>query len=168
MPVVSAEGFLPDRLLCVVGEYPEGVEGRYEVIQFRAGVSLGGCHIGVTSREVGHKSVQRLSFCGAPVEEGQQGAVFDRLAFHLQPIVALHVPEQRGCEVSAVHEEEGSWNVSQPGQNVIIRRPPFFEMRHGTPGAPLLRGEQQDGGCVAPPPAYPRGPEYVGGFRFEV
>ena len=70
-PVVSVERFLLDRLPCVVKEYPVVGEGRYAVIPLRAGVSLGGPYKGVTPGELGHKSVQQGSICGAPVEEGQ-------------------------------------------------------------------------------------------------
>ena len=70
-PVVSVERVLPDRLPCVVREYPVIVEGRYEVNPLRPEVSLGGRHIGVTSGGVGHKSVPPASICGSPVEEGQ-------------------------------------------------------------------------------------------------
>ena len=36
-----------------------------------------------------------------------------------------------------------------PGKGFIVHRASFFELRHGKPGAPLLRGEPPDGGCVA-------------------
>ena len=61
------------------------VEGRYEVMSRRAVLPLGGRHFGVTPREVGHKSIQTALVCGAPVEEGQQGAVGDRLPLHSSP-----------------------------------------------------------------------------------
>ena len=64
-PVVSAELFLSDRLSCVVREYPVVAEGRYEVTPLRAGLSLAGYHIGVTSGEFGHKSVHPASICVA-------------------------------------------------------------------------------------------------------
>ena len=71
-PLVPTECFLVDCLPLVVGEYPVVVEGRYEVIPGLAGVSLGGCHIGVTPGEWGHKSVPPAPVCGAPVEEGPE------------------------------------------------------------------------------------------------
>ena len=65
VPVVSAERFLSDCPPCVIMENPVVVEGRYEVIPLRAGVSLGCCHIGVRSGELEHKSVPPASICGA-------------------------------------------------------------------------------------------------------
>ena len=74
--------------------------------------------------------------------EGQQGAVGDRLPSHLWPVVAVQLPVQRSGEVSGGHEEQGSWKVTQRGQGVVVRRPSFFEMRHGQPGVPVpLQGE---------------------------
>ena len=57
VPVVPTECFLADCVPQVVGEYLVLVQGRYKVIPRRAGVPLGGRHIGVTPAEVGHKSV---------------------------------------------------------------------------------------------------------------
>ena len=125
-PVVSAERSLPDRLPCVGGEYPVVMQGRYEVNPLRAGVSLGGRHIGVTSDEVGHKSVPSASLCDAPVGEGQQGVVCNHLPSHLHPVVAVQLSAQRGGGVGGEHEEQRSCNVTQQGQGVIVCRPPFF------------------------------------------
>ena len=137
-PVVSVERFLPDRLPCVVGDWPVVVEGRYEISPLRAGLPLDGRHIGVTLSEFGHKNLPSAIICGAPVKVGQQGALCNRLLSRLQPVVAVQLPAQRSGEVSGEHEEQGSRNVTQPGQGVIVRRPPFFEMPHGKPDAPLL------------------------------
>ena len=167
-PVVSTKCFLPDRLPRVVGEYAVVGKGRYEVIPRQAGMLLEGRHIGVTPGEVGHKSVSPAPVCGALVEEGQQGAVGDRLPAHSQPAAALQLPAQRGGEVGGEHEEQVSWNVAQPEQGVIVGRPPFFEMRHGEPGAPVLWREPPDGGCVASPFVYLLGSEHVGGVGQEV
>ena len=166
-PVVPTEHFLPDCLPRVVGEYPMVVEGRYEVTPRRAGVPLGGRHIGVTPGEVGHKSVPPALVCGALVGEGQQGAVRDRLPPNPQPAAAVQLRAQHSGEVGGEHEEQGSWNVAQPGQGVSVRRPLLFEMRHGEPRVPVFWREQPDGGCVAPPCAYLRGSEHVGGPEHE-
>ena len=141
------------------------LEGSYKVIPLQAGVSLGGPHIGVKPGEVGHKIVPTASICGAPVEEGQQGAVRDRLSPDLPHVEAIQLPVQRGGKVGGDHEEQGSWNLAQPGQGVIVCRPPPFQMRHGKPGARFLAREAPDGGCVAPPRAYLCGLKYVGGVE---
>ena len=150
-PVVPIERFLPDRLPRVVREYPVVVEGRYEVSPRRAGVPLGGRAIGVMPGEVGHKSVPPAPVCGVLVEVGQQGAVRDRLQAHPQPAAAVQLPAQRGGKVCWEHQEQGSWNVAEPGQGVIVRRPLFHEMRHSEPGAPVLWREPPESGCVTSP-----------------
>ena len=99
-------------------------EGRYGVIPLRAGVSLGGRHIGVTSGAVGHKSVRPASICGAPEEEDQQGVVCNRLPSHLEPVVAVQLPAQRGGKVPEEHEEQGSWNSTQDRTSLYVG-PPF-------------------------------------------
>ena len=104
-PVVSAERLLLDRLPRIIGEYPVGVEGRYEVTAFRAGVPLGGRHIGVTPGEVWYESIPPASIRVAPVEKDQQGAVSDHLPSHPQPVVAVHLTAQRNGEVGGEHEE---------------------------------------------------------------
>ena len=81
-------------------------------------MSLGGRHKGVTSGDLGHKSVPRASICGALVEEGQQAAVCDPLSSHLPPVVAVQLPAQCGSEVGAEHEEQGSWNVRNAGKGL--------------------------------------------------
>ena len=60
-------------------------------------------------------------------------------------------------------------SVSQSDQSgrTIVRRPPFYEMRHSEPGAPFLWKEAPDGGWVAPPCVYHRGLEHVGGEGVE-
>ena len=166
-PVVLTEGFLSDRLPCVFGEYPAVVEGRNQVIAHRAGVPLWGRHIGVTPAEPGHKSVPQASFNGAPSGEVQQGVVRNHLRPHLQLVAAVQLPAQRGGKFGGEHEEQGSWNVAQPAQAVIVCRPQFFEMCHSKPGAPVLRREPPDNGCVASPCVYLCGSEYVGGVRDE-
>ena len=102
------------------------VEGRYEVIRRRAGLPRGGPHIGPTPGEVGHKSIPPAPVCGTPVNEGQQGAVCDHLPPHPQPVAAVQLRTQRGGEAGGEHEEQGSWNVAQPGQGVILLRFPLF------------------------------------------
>ena len=67
------------------------VEGRYEVIPFRAGVPLGVRHIAVTPGEVAYKSFPSASISVAPVEEGKQGAVGDPTPPHPQPVVAVQL-----------------------------------------------------------------------------
>ena len=114
-PLVPTERFLPDRLQRVVGEYPVVVEGRYEVIPHRAGVSLGGCHIGVMIGEVGHKSVPPAPVCGALVQEGQHGAVRDRLPPKPQPDAAVQLLAQCGGEVGGEHEEQGTLECRPAG-----------------------------------------------------
>ena len=91
-PVVPTECSLADCVPRVVGEYPVVVKGRYEVIPHRGGVPFGGRHIGVTPGEVGHKSVPPALVCRVPVEEGQQGAVCDRLPSYSQPVAAVQLP----------------------------------------------------------------------------
>ena len=55
----------------------------------------------------------------------------------------------------------GPWNVAQPGQGVVVRRPCNFEMRHGEPGSPAFRGEPSDGGRVMSLGVYLCGSEHV-------
>ena len=76
---------------------------------------------------MGHKSVPTASICGAPVEESQQSAVRDRLRSHLQPMATVQLVAQRGGEVGGEREKQGPWNVAQPGQGVIVCRPPFLK-----------------------------------------
>ena len=166
-PIDPTDRFLQERLPRVVREYLVVVEGPYEVIPGRAGVPLGGCHIGVTSGEVTHKSVSSAPVLGAPVEEGQQGAVRDRLPAEPAPPAAVQLPAQRGGEVSGEHDEQGPWNVAQPGQHVIARRPLFYEARHSEPGAPVLWRERPVGGCVAPQCVCLGGSEQVCGLEHE-
>ena len=67
--------------------------------------------------------------------------------------------------MSGEHEEQGPLGVAQPGQGVVVYRPPSFEVRHGELGGPVLWGLPSDGGRVVSPFAYPRSPEYVGGVK---
>ena len=66
-PVVPSKCFLVDCLPRDVREYTVIVGGRYEVIPRRARVPLGGCHIGLTPQEGGHKSVLPALVCSVPV-----------------------------------------------------------------------------------------------------
>ena len=63
------------------------------------------------------------------------------------------------------HEEQGPLGVAQPGQGVVVYRPPSFEVRHGELGGPVLRGVPPDGGRSVSPRAYLRSPEHVGGVK---
>ena len=58
---------------------------------------------------------------------------------------------QRGCKVRGEHEEQGLLGVAQPGQVVVVYRPPSFEVRHGELGGPVLWGVPSDGGRVVSP-----------------
>ena len=60
---------------------------------------------------------------------------------------------------------KGPWGVAQPGQGVVVYRPPRFEVRHGELGGPVLWGLPPDGGRSVSPRAYLRGPEHVGGVK---
>ena len=117
--------------------------------------------------EVQHKSVPAASVRDVRVEEGQQGAVRDRLPPYPQPIPPVQVPVQRGCKVSGEHEEQGPRIVAQSGQSIIVREAPVFETRHSEPGGPTFRGQPPDGGCVAPTCVYLRGLEHVRGVEHE-
>ena len=80
---------------------------------------------------MGYKSVPSAAICVAPVEEGQQGAVGEHLPSHPQPVAAVQLTAQRDGEVGGELEVYGSWKVTQPGQCVIVRGPPFLEIPHG-------------------------------------
>ena len=64
---------------------------------------------------------------GVPVEEGQQGAVRDRFPPHPQPFAAVQLLAQRGCDTGGEHEEQGPLCVAQPGQGVVVYRPPALK-----------------------------------------
>ena len=117
--------------------------------------------------EVGHKTVPLAPVSDVPVEEGQQGAISDRLPPYPQPVAAVQLLAQRGGKVGGEHEEQGPPNVAQSGQGVIVRRSPVFEMRHCEPASPAFRGEPPDGGRVAPPCVYLGRLEHVGGVEHE-
>ena len=55
--------------------------------------------------------------------------------------------------------------MAQPGQGVVVYRPPSFEVRHGELGGPVLWGVPSDVGRRVSPFAYLRSPEYVGGMK---
>ena len=102
-PIVPTECFLADCLPRAAGEYSVVVEGRDEVIPRRAGMPLGGHHIGVTRGEVGQKSVPPALVCSASVAEGQQCAVGNRPSPHCQPVAAVQLQAQRGGDVVGEH-----------------------------------------------------------------
>ena len=81
------------------------LEGRYEVITFRAGLPLGGRDIGATPGEVGYESVPSATIRVAPAEGDQQGALGDRLPPHPQPVMAVQLTAQRNAEVGGEREE---------------------------------------------------------------
>ena len=140
-PVVLAKRLPLDLLPRVVGEDPVVVEGGDEVVSRRAGVPLGGgCHVHVAPGEVGRRRIPSAPVRGVSVEEGQQGAVRDCLPSHSQPFAAVQLLAQRGCNVGGEHEEQGPLGVAQPGQGVVVYRPPSFEVRHGELGGPALWG----------------------------
>ena len=79
--------------------------------------------------------------------------------------LAVQLLAQRGCNVGGEHEEQGPLGVAQPGQGVVVYRPPSFEVRHGELGGPVSWGVPPDGGCSVSPFAYLRSPEYVGSVK---
>ena len=165
-PVVPAKRLPLDLPPRVVGEDPVVVEGGDEVVPRRAGVPLGGgCHVQVAPGEVGRQRIPSAPVRGVLVEEGQQGAVRDCLPFNSQPFAAVQLLAQRSCNVGGEHEEQGPLGVAQPGQGVVVYRPPSFEVRHGELGGPALWGVPPDGGRGVSPCAYLRSPEYVGGVK---
>ena len=165
-PVVPAERLPLDLPPRVVGENPVVVEGGDEVVPRRAGVPLGGgCHVHVAPGEVGRQRIPLAPVLGVSVEEGQQGAIRDCLPSHSQPVAGVQLLAQRGCNVGGEHEEQGPLGVAQPGQGVVVYRPPSFEVRHGELGGPVLWGVPPDGGRGVSPFAYLRSPEYVGGVK---
>ena len=93
------------------------------------------------------------------------GASVSHCRPHLQPFAAVQLLAQRGCKVGGKHEEQGPLGVAQPGQGVFVYWPPSFEVRHGEPGGPVLRGVSSDGGRVVSPFAYLRSLEYFGGVK---
>ena len=165
-PVVPAERLPLDLPPRVVGENPVVVEGGNEVVPRWAGVPLGrGCHVHVAPGEVGRQRIPLAPVRGVPVKEDQWGAVGDCLPSHSQPFAAVQLLAQRGCNVGGEHEEQGPLGVAQPGQGVVVYRPPSFEVRHGELGSPVLWGVPPDGGRGVSPFAYLGGPEYVGGVK---
>ena len=165
-PVVLAKRLPLDLLPRVAGEDPVVVEGGDEVVPRRAGVPLVGArHVHVAPGEVGRQRVPLAPVRGVPVEEGQQGAVRDRFPPHSQPFAAVQLLAQRGCDTGGEHEEQGPLCVAQPGQGVVVYRPPRFEVRHGELGGPVLWGLPPDGGRSVSPRAYLRGPEHVGSVK---
>ena len=99
------------------------------------------------------------------MEEGQQGAIRDCLPSHSQPFAGVQLLAQRGCKVGGEHEEQGPLGVAQPGQGVVVYRPPSFAVRQGELGGPVLWGVPPDGGRGVSPFVYLRSPEYVGGVK---
>ena len=165
-PVVPAKRLPLDLPPRVVGEDLVVVEGGDEVVPRRAGVPLGGgCHVHVAPSEVGRQRIPSAPVRGVSVKEGQQGAVRDCLPSYSQPFAAVQLLAQRGCNVGGEHEEQGLLGVAQPGQGVVVYRPPSFEVRHRELGGPALCGLQPDGGRGVSPCAYLRSPEYVGGVK---
>ena len=165
-PVVPAKRLPLDLPPRVVGENPVVVEGGDEVVPRRAGVPLGGgCHVHVVPGEVGRQRIPLAPVGGAWVEEGQQGAVRDCLPSHSQSFAAVQLLAQRGCNVGGEHEEQGPLGVAQPGQGVVVYRPPSLEVRHGELGGPVLWGVPPDGGRGVSPFVYLRSLEYVGGVK---
>ena len=165
-PVVPAKRRPLDLAPRVVREDRVVVEGSDEVVPRRAGVPLGGgCHVHVAPDEVGRQRIPSAPVRGVSVEEGQQGAVRDCLPSHSQPFAVVQLLAQRGCNVGGEHEEQGPLGVAQPGQGVVVYRPPSFEVRHGELGGPALWGVLPDGGRGVSPCTYLRSPEYVGGVK---
>ena len=115
--------------------------------------------------EVGRQRIPLAPVLGVSMEEGQQGAFRDCLLSHSQPFAGVQLLAQRGCNVGGEHEEQGPLGVAQPGQGVVVYRPPSFEVRHGKLGGPVLWGVPPDGGRGVFPFAYLRSPEYVGGVK---
>ena len=70
------------------------------------------------------------------------------------PFASVQLLAQRGCNVGEEHEEQGPLGVAQPGQGVVVYRPPSFEVRHGELGGPVLWGVPPDGGRGVSPFAY--------------
>ena len=165
-PVVPAKRLPLDLPPRVFRENPLVVEGGDEVVPRRAGVPLGGgCHVHVAPDEVGRQRIPLAPVRGVSVEEGQQGAVRDCLPADSQPFAAVRLLAQRGCNVRGEHEEQRPSCVAQPGQGVVVYRPPSFEVRHGELGGPVLWGLLPDGGRGVSPFAHLRSPEYVGGVK---
>ena len=124
-PVVPAKRLPLDLPPRVVGEDPVVVEGGDEVVPRRAGVPLGGgCHLHVAPGEVGRQRIPSAPVRRVSVEEGQQGAVRNCFPSHSQPFSAVQLLAQRGCNVGGEHEEQGPLGVAQPGQGVVVYRPP--------------------------------------------
>ena len=165
-PLVPAERLPLDLPPRVVGENPVVVEGGDEVVSRRAGVPLGGgCHVHVVPGEGGGQRIPLARVGGVPVEKGQYDAVRDCLPSHSQPLPAVQLLARRGCNVGGEHEEQGLLGVAQPGQGVVVYRPPSFEVRHGELGGPVLWGVPSDGGRGVSPFAYICSLEYVGGVK---
>ena len=144
------------------------MEGCDEVIPRQAGLLLGGArHIRVAPGGVGHKSVPLAPVRDIPVEQGQQGAVRNRLPPYPQPVAAVQLPAQRHGKVCGEHQEQGPQNVAQSGQGIIVRRSPVIEMRHDEPAGPAFREEPPDGGRVVPPCVYLRGLQHAGGLEYK-
>ena len=125
----------------------------------------GGRHVQVAPGEVGHQRIPSAPVLGVSVEEGQQGAVRDCLPPHSQPLAAVQLLVQRGCNVGGEHQEQGPLGVAQPGHGVVVYQPPSFVVRHGELGGPALWGVPPDGGRSVSPRAYLRSPEYAGGVK---
>ena len=115
--------------------------------------------------EVGHQRIPLAPVLGVSVEEGQQGAIRDCLPSHSQPFAGVQLLAQCGCNVGGEHEEQGPLGVAQPGQGVVVYRPPSFQVRHSELGGPVPWGVPPDGGRGVSPFAYLRSPEYVGGVK---
>ena len=71
-----------------------------------------------------------------------------------EPVTAVQLLAKRGCKVGGEHKEQGPLGVAQPGQGVVVYRPPSFEVRHGESGGPVLWGVPSDCGRVVSPFAY--------------
>ena len=125
----------------------------------------GGCHVHVALGEVGRQRIPSAPVRGVSGEEGQQGAIRDCLPTHPQPFAAVQLLAQRGCNVGGEHEEQGPLGVAQPGQGVVVYRPPSFEVRHGELGGPALWGVPPDRGPGLSPCAYLCSLEYVDGVK---
>ena len=158
-PVVSVERIRPVCPPCIIRDNPQVVEGRYDIIQLRAGVPLGGCHMGVMAGERAHQHPS------AAPRFRRSSKMLSGTAF--QPILS---PSWPSCYWrSAVVGSVGSMRTRRPGRSPSEDRassyvsPPFLQLAAVSLMSPSSGENHQMVAALRPHARISGDPEYVGG-----